>query len=202
MAEHYAIFGGTFDPIHFGHLALAEEVCWQLDVTCVFFVPAAQQPLKVAGHCASAEQRLEMVRLATVDNHSFAVRDLEIRRGGRSYTVDTVASLREEYPRAAFTFVAGADVLHDLPRWYQVERLLQLARFAVVTRPGYALDHDLDRLYDELPSARGRLTAIHGLHLEISSTNLRDRLQRGAPTRYQMPDIVRDYIQDHGLYRG
>lgn len=199
MAEHYAILGGTFDPIHYGHLALAEEVCWQLDASHVFFVPAAQQPLKLGGHCASSAQRLRMVELAVADNPSFAVCDLEIKRGGRSYTVDTVAALHDDYPQADLTFVAGADVLRDLPRWHDVARLFQLCRFAIVTRPGHEID--LERLLVDLPVARDRIMAVRGPRLDISSTDLRDRLERGAPTRYQIPDSVRDYIERHGLYR-
>lgn len=198
MSERLAIFGGTFDPIHYGHLALAAEVCWELDVQKVFFVPAAQQPFKGEGHAAPAGARLEMVRLATEDSSSFTVCDLEIRRGGRSYTVDTVADLREEFPGADFTFVAGADVLEDLHRWYAIERLLALCRFAVVTRPGYPID--LQRLYTLLPAARDRITTIAGLALDISATDLRNRLRRGAPVRFQMPDAVIDYIHAHGLY--
>ncbi len=178
---------------------MAEEVCWQLDVARVFFVPAAEQPLKAGRHFASAADRLAMVCLATAGNPSFAVCDLEIVRGGRSYSVDTVASLREEYPGADFTFVAGADVLPDLPRWHEVERLLDLSRFAIVTRPGAELD--LDRLYAALPAARGRIVEVGGLHLDISSTEMRDRLRRGAPVRYQVPDAVIRYIDEHGLYR-
>jgi nicotinate-nucleotide adenylyltransferase len=199
VSERLAIFGGTFDPIHFGHLALAEEVCWQLGVARVFFVPAARQPLKAWKHVAPADARLEMVQLATVDNPSFAVCDLEIRRGGPSYTIDTVMSLREEFPTAEWSFVAGADVLSDLPRWHAIGRLLELCRFAIVTRPGHPVD--LDQLYTALPSARGRVETVGNLRLEISSTDIRDRLSRGAPTRYQMPDAVIDYIREHGLYR-
>ena len=199
VTHKLAIFGGTFDPIHYGHLAMAEEVCWQLGVARVFFVPAAEQPLKAGNHVASAGDRLAMVRLATAGNPSFAVCDLEIVRGGRSYSVDTVASLRDDYPDADFTFVAGADVLPDLPRWHAVERLLKLSRFAIVTRPGHALD--LDRLYTALPGAEGRIGEVGGLRLDISSTELRARLRRGAPIRYQAPDAVIRYIDEHDLYR-
>ncbi len=200
MSERLAILGGTFDPIHFGHLAIAAEVCWQLDVARVFFVPTAQQPLKAWKHIASAADRLAMVRLATADNPSFAVCDLEIERGGPSYTIDTMATLREQNPGAEWTFVAGADVLRDLPRWHAIERLLDLCRFAIVTRPGHTLN--LDQLYQALPAADGRITELGNLHLDISATELRERLARGAPVRYQMPDEVIEYIRDHGIYRG
>ena len=199
MSERLAILGGTFDPIHFGHLAIAEEIRWQLQVGRIFFVPAAQQPLKVHHHVATANDRLEMVQLATANNPGFTVCDLEVRRGGRSYSVDTVAALREEHPDAQFTFVGGADILLELPRWHQIERLLELCEFAIVTRPGYQLD--FDPLYAVLPAARDRMVAVTGPALDISATDLRARLARGAPVRYQLPDPVLQYIQDHGLYR-
>lgn len=198
MHEHIAILGGTFDPIHYGHLAIAEEVRWRLQADRVLFVPAAQQPLKSHRHVATADDRLEMVRLATEGNPCFAVSDLEVRRGGRSYTYDTVRALQQEKPEAAFTFVIGADILPDLPRWYALDQLLQLCRFAVVTRPGYPFD--LQPLYDFLPMARGRIDAVDGPALDISATGLRDRFERGAPVRYQLPDLVVEYIADHGLY--
>ena len=199
MTMRVAILGGTFDPIHFGHLAVAEEVRWKLGLARVFFVPAAQQPLKAHTHLATAEQRLAMVRLATLDNPTFDVCDLEVRRGGRSYTIDTVQALQVDNPSAEFTFVAGADVLQDLKRWYRVEQLLELCSFTIVSRPGYRLD--LEPVYAGLPGARGRIEAVVGPALEISSTDLRGRLLRGAPVRYQLPDAVIDYIEANGLYR-
>jgi nicotinate-nucleotide adenylyltransferase len=198
VSEQIAILGGTFDPIHIGHLAIAEEVRWHLDAR-VFFVPAARQPLKANTHVATAADRLAMVRLATAGNPAFSVCDLEVRRGGRSYTVDTVATLREEYPGADFTFVAGADVVADLHRWYDVERLLSLCRFLILARPGYTIE--LEGLYTTLPAARGRVSTLAGPSLIISATLLRERLEHGAPVRYQIPDSVLDYIEQHGLYR-
>ena len=140
-----------------------------------------------------------MVRLATASNPAFSVCDLEVRRGGRSYSVDTLTTLQDEHPDARFTFVAGADNLMDLPRWYQIERLLDLCEFAIVMRPGSWLD--LGSLYHALPAARGRVATVAGPALDISATELRARLGRGAPVRYQLPDTVLEYIQDHGLYR-
>ncbi len=198
MSERIAILGGTFDPIHIGHLAIAEEVRWHLGAR-VFFVPAARQPFKANTHTARAADRLAMVRLAIAGNPAFAMCDLEVRRGGHSYTVDTVMTLRDEYPAAEFTFVAGADIVLDLHRWYQIERLLGLCRFAIITRPGYAAD--LQALHAVLPAAYERVSMIEGPSLDISATTLRDRLRRGAPVRYQIPEPVLEYIDAHGLYR-
>jgi nicotinate-nucleotide adenylyltransferase len=199
VSERLAIFGGTFDPIHYGHLAIAEEVRWTLATTRVLFVPTSQQPLKTSTHIATAAQRLEMARLAIADNSGFAVHDLEIRRGGRSYSFDTVVALQVEYRGAELFFVVGADLIADLPRWYAIDRLLALCRFVVMTRPGYQID--LDHLYTTLPSAQGRMQVIEGPALDISATALRERLASGAPVRYQIPDVVAAYIEDHGLYR-
>lgn len=198
MSEQIAILGGTFDPIHIGHLAIAEEVRWHLDAR-VFFVPAAQQPLKTNPHTATGVDRLAMVRLATASNPAFDVCDLEIRRGGRSYTIDTITTLRDEYPAAGFTFVAGADVVAALHQWHQIDRLLGLCRFLIVTRPGYELD--LDQLLTTVPAARGRISTLVGPALDISASALRERFDRGAPVRYQIPDAVLGYIEAHGLYR-
>ena len=199
MDERLAILGGTFDPIHFGHLALGAEICWQLDVARVFFVPAAQQPFKANLEVTAAHHRLAMVRIATAGNSAFDVCDLEIVRGGRSYSFDTVTTLQEDNPQAELIFVVGADVLRDLHRWYRIEQLLALCRFVVVNRPGYQLD--LDPVFAVLPAARDRIMPIVGPALDISSTDLRARLARGAPVRYQVPDTVLQYVQEHGLYR-
>lgn len=198
MSEQIAILGGTFDPIHIGHLAIAEEVRWHLDAR-IFFVPAARQPLKTHPHTAMGVDRLAMVRLATASNPAFEVCDLEIRRGGRSYTIDTVTTLRKEYPAAGFTFLAGADVVAALHQWHEIEKLLGLCRFLIVTRPGYEID--LDDLFTKVPAARGRVTTLVGPALDISASALRERFDRGAPVRYQIPDAVLEYIEAHGLYR-
>jgi nicotinate-nucleotide adenylyltransferase len=199
VSERYAILGGTFDPIHIGHLAIAEDVRWQLGLDHVIFIPAARQPLKDHSHVATAVDRLAMVRLGIADNPAFLVSDLEIRRGGRSYTVDTVATLRDEHPGSDMVFIAGADVVADLHRWYQIDRLLELCRFVFVGRPGYAID--LERLHALVPASQGRVSTLIGPLLDISATELRARRARGAPVRYQVPDAVLEYMEAHGLYR-
>ncbi len=198
MSERIGILGGTFDPIHYGHLAIAEEARWQLELARVFFVPAARQPLK-GRHHVPAEHRLAMTRLATGDNPCFEVCDLEVRRAGPSYTIDTIAALEAQNPGAELVFVVGADVLNDLHRWHAIDRLLALCRFAIFTRPGYALD--LAPVETVLPTARGCLQAVVGPALDIAATDLRRRLAENAPVRYQMPDTVIRYIEEHGLYR-
>jgi nicotinate-nucleotide adenylyltransferase len=199
MKRRIAILGGTFDPIHIGHLAIAEDVRFALDAAQVIFVPAAQQPFKANVQSADAEHRLAMARLATADNGCFAVSDIEILRGGVSYTVETVAQLHKQLSDAELYFIVGADAALDLPRWFNVERLLQLSQIVVVERPGYRFDEDI--LYTSVPSARGRLVRVEGPALAISASELRERLCEGKPARYHLSSAVMDYIQTHGLYQ-
>jgi nicotinate-nucleotide adenylyltransferase len=200
MNRRIAIFGGTFDPIHIGHLAIAEDARWALCADQVVFVPAAHQPLKAPQVGATAEQRLAMVELAVAGNPRFAVYDWEVRRGGVSYTIDTVAAIEQQHPQADLVFVLGADALALLPRWHQIERLMLLCRFAVLRRPGYKLR--LDGVLTTLPQLHDRLTVIDGPALTISASEIRQRLRAGQPVRYHLPAAVWRYIERHGLYRG
>ncbi len=200
MQQRLAIFGGTFDPIHIGHLAIAEDARWALGADQVLFVPAAQQPLKrgqMPG--ATAAQRLQMVQLAVADNGHFAVSDAEVRRGGMSYTVDTVAAIKHEAPEAELFFVLGADAIALLPRWHRIEDLIEMCRFAVLRRPGVVLA--LDDLIETLPALHDRITTIDGPMLTISATEVRQRIGVHQPVRYHLPHPVWKYMEQHNLYR-
>ncbi|HEX6290893.1 MAG TPA: nicotinate-nucleotide adenylyltransferase [Herpetosiphonaceae bacterium] len=199
MLARIALLGGTFDPIHIGHLAIAEDVRFALNADRVLFVPAAQQPLKSYQHTASAPDRLEMTRLAVADNPAFAVADIEIRRGGLSYSVETVAQIGAEYPKAELFFIVGVDAAATLPQWFQVERLLHLCRIAIVERPGYIFDPQA--LFEALPLARERTVLVPGPALDISASEVRQRLRAGRPVRYHLPAAVSQYIEQRGLYR-
>jgi nicotinate-nucleotide adenylyltransferase len=199
MPQRIGIYGGSFDPIHFGHLAIAEEARWALDLDEVLLVPAAQQPLKPGKASASVDQRLAMVQRACSGNPGLRPSDIELRRPPPSYTVDTLAELRAALPKTyELYFVLGADALCDMGRWREPQRILDLAHIAVLARPGVTLD--LAALEIELPGLGERLTVIKGPLLDISSTALRQRLAAGQPIRYQVPDAVCDYIAEHGLY--
>lgn len=194
-----AMLGGTFDPIHIGHLAIAEDVRVALQAERVLFVPAAQQPFK-AGYChSSAADRLRMVELAIANNPAFAVSDRELRRGGISYSVDTVAEIRAETPQTEIYFIVGADAAEGLPRWRNIDRLLTLCSFVIVQRPGYTLD--IAQLRAELNTTPDRIIMIDGPAFDISASELRERLQTNRPARYHLPPAVWRYIQQHGLYR-
>lgn len=194
------IYGGTFDPVHIGHLAIAEEARWALGLERVYMVPAAQQPLKAKRHEASPAQRLAMVRLACADNPALEPSDIELHRPPPSYTVDTLAAFRERLgPATELHFILGADAAVDLPRWRSASAILGLARLAIVGRPGYA--PDFAALHTALPGLAARSNLIEGPRLDISSTELRRRLAAGQPARYQIPAPVLRYIEEHGLYR-
>ncbi|WP_026369562.1 nicotinate-nucleotide adenylyltransferase [Kallotenue papyrolyticum] len=198
MALRLALLGGTFDPIHFGHLALAADVQHALQLDRVVFVPAAQQPFKLGRSVAPARDRLRMVQLAIADDALFDVSAIEIERGGVSYSVDTVVAFRRMFPAAELFFIVGADAAGDLARWHRVEELVRHARLVIVDRPGVAFD--LQRLYAALPPARGRTCHVPGPAFDIASSEIRRRLRAGLPVRYHLPAAVYRYIQTQGLY--
>ena len=199
MPKRLAILGGTFDPPHFGHLALAEDVRFDLGAERMLLIPAAQQPFKTREELAPAADRLAMTRLAVADDPLFAVSDVEIRRGGVSYTVDTLEQLHAELPDTELFFAVGADAALELQFWRRPERIFELATIVVAGRPGYVVD--LAAHERELPGARGRLLWLDGPNFDISSTELRLRLGQGRPARFWLPRPVYEYIQEHRLYR-
>lgn len=184
------VFGGTFDPIHLGHLRAAENAREQLDLDRLFLIPLGIPPHRGEAH-AGAQDRLAMVCLAAATHQSFVARDDEIRRPGPSYTVDTLSGLHEKFPFAAFHLILGSDTLASLPRWKDPDRLLSLCRIAVVARPG-------------APGAQSTVVThdvVRGDGLPISSSDLRDRARRGLSLRYLVCDSVADYLARRRLYR-
>lgn len=197
MAKRIAIFGGTFDPIHIGHLRIAEEARERLGLETVLFVPNNVSPFKTDTRVTPGERRLEMVGQAVADNPAFAVSRVEIDRPGPSYAVETVRTLREVYADADLFFLTGADAIRDLPEWREPEALLAAARFVAMTRPGA----DGEAIRDVLPVPwRERITFIEMRGLDISATDLRARVRTGRSIRYLVPRAVEAYIQRHGLY--
>ena len=198
MGTQIGILGGTFDPIHYGHLAIAEEARAMLRLDRVLFIPAAQQPLKQGGHVATPAQRLAMAQLACAGNAGFEVSPIEVERRGPSYTVDTLDALRDA-GLGELHFILGADALAEIGRWHAAEQIVELARIVAVARPGFALD--AAALARDLPRLPARLTLLEGPRLDISSRELRRRVAEGRPIRYQTPDAVVEYIGANGLYR-
>lgn len=194
------VMGGTFDPIHYGHLVAAEEVCHQLGLARVVFVPAGQPPHKQGQEITPALHRLAMVELAIASNPRFTVSRVDIDRPGPSYTVDTLRLLHEEWgSQVDIHFIMGLDSLADLLSWHQPERLIQLCRLTVVDRPRYEVD--MEALEAALPGIKDRVEFLHIPGMNISSTDLQRRVREGWPIKYQVPPAVEAYIYEHGLYR-
>lgn len=197
------IFGGTFNPVHYGHLLLAESCREQRGLDEVWFMPAAVPPHKQDLQLVDAAQRVEMLKLAAGGNEAFHVSDLEWKRGGVSYTVDTLEAIHAERPDAELYLLIGADTLADLPNWRNPRRVCELALPTAVCRPGSGeLDYELLAAFVE-PS---RLARLRELRVEmpligISSRELRARIAAGKSIRYQVPRAVEKFIETAGLYR-
>lgn len=204
------IFGGTFDPIHFGHLRTAFELLQSLRLNEMRFMPAGEPPHREIT-VASAEQRLAMVKAATRDQPGFVVDDREIRREGLSYSVDTMRTLRADFPNHSLCLIVGMDAFLGLPKWHQWRELLQLAHLVVAHRPGWRapsmgplgellVDRGTGRIGD-LHESRAGCIYIHAVtQLEISSTEVRKLIAAGRDPRYLMPDAVRAIIEQTGCY--
>jgi nicotinate-nucleotide adenylyltransferase len=203
QGERIGIIGGTFDPVHYAHLAIAEEVYHALKLTRVIFVPAGQPPHKAEAPVTPADCRLAMLKLAIAGNPHFALSLVDLQRSGPSYTVDTLRLLRQELgPRAELYFVLGGDSLKDLPTWHDPEGLLAYATIVALMRPGYGdMNCSREQLEARLPALRQRLIMLSGPLMEISSTDLRRRVAEGWPIKYQLPEAVERYISRQGLYR-
>jgi len=189
------IMGGTFDPIHIGHLIAAQIACEQAGLDEVWFMPTNVPPHKENAPLASAEQRLQMVKLAVDAHPYFRPLDIELRKGGISYTIDTVKLLREEQPGIHFSYIIGADMVQFLPKWYKIEELTALITFIGLMRPGYILD------LEDLPVHIQQAVSLAEMPLiELSSTRIRSRKAKGQSIRYMVPDRVYEYIEENGIY--
>jgi nicotinate-nucleotide adenylyltransferase len=196
--------GGTFDPIHVGHLAVAEEARDALGLERIVFIPAGQPPHKTASEVSSATDRLAMVALAIAGNGAFELSRLEVDRPGPSYTVDTVAELvaseAADGRTPDLTLILSAETFADLPTWHEPARLLATVRVAVVPREGYPAP-DPGWLARTFPGQEDRVDFLEGPRLGLSSTALRERIAVGRSIRYLVPDAVAGYIAGHRLYR-
>lgn len=191
------VFGGTFDPIHYGHLRMAEFAREVARLDRVLFLPNYVSPFKTGGKVTPGALRAEMLHRATQDNPAFSVVTLEIDQPGPSYTVDTLRTLRMETPDAELFFLIGADALRGLPGWREPDALLDLAHFIAVTRPG-TLQADV---LATLPDAwERRILFMEMPGLDISSTDIRERAKTGRSLRYLTPPDVAAFIAERGLY--
>jgi nicotinate-nucleotide adenylyltransferase len=193
------ILGGTFDPIHIGHLVVAEEARIKLGFKEVFFVPAGQPWRKLDRNITPAVHRVEMVRRAIADNPHFKLCTLEVERPGPSYTVDTLTMLQKQLgSKASFFFILGRDTLDELPLWKEPNKLVQLCRLVVPPRLG---SRDLKHLETAIPGLRDKVIQLDMPVIGISSSEIRQRIAQGLSIRYLVPKGVEEYIVEHELYR-
>lgn len=193
-ARTIGVYGGTFDPIHNAHLLLADCAREELGLDLLLFIPANIPPHKITGRrITPAECRLDMLRLAIDSNPCFALSTLEIDNQGVSYTVETLHHLRREHPEAMFTLLIGGDAARDFHTWREPEEIARLVSIAVVDRPGIQLPAEV------LPGIG--FQRMNAPLIEISSTDIRERVRTGRSIRYRAPDAVIDYIHENGLYR-
>jgi len=195
------ILGGTFNPIHVGHLIIAQDALEQLRLQRVIFVPSATPPHKPLDGNATAAQRLAMVKLAIRGDKRFGVDDLEIRRGGKSYTVDTLAQLRQRMPNTEFHFIIGSDSLRELHQWKDVEQLVRSCTFVTVPRPGFEPKPVVDPKLSAATRRRLQQQVLRGHACDIASREIRSLIAQGKSIRYLVPNAVARYIETHRLYR-
>ena len=194
------VMGGTFDPIHKGHIIVAEEARARLNLAEVLFVPAGKPWLKTDRPISPAEHRLQMVSLAIAEKPYFKLATLEIERAGSSYTVDTITELREKLGAGdELFFILGWDSLSQLPQWRDASRLITMCRMVAVPRPGYSLP-DLDSLEAGIPGLSERLVILDKPQIDISASNIRERVAQDLPISGLVPEAVGKYIRQHKLY--
>ena len=194
------VLGGTFDPVHWGHLLLAEQARDQLSLDRVLFVPAGLPWRKLQRPLSPVGQRVEMVRLA-LEGTPFELSLLEAERPGPSYTADTLEQLRAMLPAAELYFVMGHDALLDLPEWHRPQDILRLATLAVALRPDRSGEEALAQVARRLPGVRERVVWLAMPLVGISGSDIRQRVREGRSIRYLVPPAVEDYIHRHRLYR-
>jgi nicotinate-nucleotide adenylyltransferase len=194
------IFGGTFDPIHIAHLAVAEAARDTFGLRRVLFIPAAQPPHKPGRPITAVVHRLGMVEAAIAANPAFEVSRIEVDRAGPSYTVDTLAALYDADPSDRLALILSAESYSELSTWHEPRRILDLADLIVAPRDGYA-DADPDLVPSQFPGAPAAIAFLDGPHIRLSASEIRGRAAEGRSVRYLVPDAVAAYIGDHGLYQ-
>ena len=197
MTERLGILGGTFNPIHLGHLIIASYAADELELDRVLLMPAQTPPHKPDTEIIDAAHRAAMVRVAIADDPRLAFSDMDMLRAGPSYTVDLLERVREESSCADVFFIIGADSLRDFPSWHRPDAIIRLARLAVARRPGVVVDA---AMLDALPGLRQRVALFDSPLIEISSTEIRDRAARDRSITWLVPPAVERYIYENGLY--
>ncbi len=195
------VLGGTFDPIHNGHLAIADEVRNRLVLSVIMFVPAGQPWLKVDRPISAAEHRVEMVRLAIADKPYCQVSTMDIEREGPTYTLDTLSELWKRLGNGdEVFFILGWGSLSELPQWREPERIIRLCKLVAVPRPGYP-SPNLEELEASIPGLTERVTILDKPEIDISASGIRERFAKGLSISGLVPEAVEGYIREQGLYR-
>jgi nicotinate-nucleotide adenylyltransferase len=195
------VLGGTFDPIHLGHLKVAEEVTASLTLDEVIFMPAGQPWLKADNLISSAEHRLEMIRLALASRDNFKLSTMEIERPGPTYTVDTMAELGRQLGSEELFFILGWDNLTQLPQWHEPSRLIELCRLVAVPRVDFP-PPDLASLDGAIPGLSKRVILLNAPRIDVNASEIRRMAREGLSIRNLVPEPVERYIKEHGLYAG
>jgi nicotinate-nucleotide adenylyltransferase len=196
--EKIGIMGGTFDPIHYGHLFAAEAARTALSLGRVIFIPSGTPPHKSYHLMAAAADRYAMTELAVIDNPFFEMSRVETDREGASYTAETLSTLHAANPSADFFLITGLDAALDIPNWYKPDKILSLCKVVVIERPGYVRDK-ISKLDKKIKDV---LILLDTGKIDISATDVRDRVRSGGNIRYMTPDTVCDYIKEKKLYSG
>ena len=196
------VLGGTFDPVHNGHLIIAEEAQAKLGLAKVLFIPAGRPWFKDGENVSDMGWRLDMLKLAVNGNPSFEIDTMELEREGATYTIDTMEELRKRMGEdIELYFIIGIDALSELGRWKEPERLASICHFATMRRPGFT-ELDLEAMEREVPGVSGRVHVMDNVQVDISSSDIRERVEEGRSIRYLVPPAVREYIEKQELYRG
>jgi len=188
------VLGGTFDPIHVGHLVLAEQVREKFQLEQVIFIPSASPPHKTEQKLSSAEDRLKMTKLAVEGNPYFSVSDIELKREGLSYTVETLRKLKDLYKNSEIYFLTGSDVLNEITTWKDPEEIYKLAKIVIAVRPGF------DKFDSEDHFAKKSII-VNITGVDISSTQIREKVKKGESIKYLVPLKVEEYIKKRNLYK-
>lgn len=197
--KRIGIMGGTFDPIHFGHLVIANEVLDQYNMEKIIFIPAGNPPHK-KGSKASSFDRYFMTNLATLSNEKFEVSNIELIKKEKSYTINTLIELGEIYKDAEIYFITGADAIIELPNWYEFNRIIKLCKFIAVTRPDYDTAEIERKIQDIIQKYEGQIEVLKVPMLQISSTDIRNRIKNKRTAKYLLPETVEQYILRNNLY--
>lgn len=200
MKEKIGLFGGSFNPIHTGHLLLAESARDQFELDRVLFIPTGNNPFKVSRDEISREHRIKMIELAIESNDCFELLTHEIDQTGITYTIDTIEEIKKSFPDSDFYFITGADLMFEITLWKGAPELLKSVKFITTFRPGYGHEK-LDTRIDELKEIYGAIIyKLYATEMDIASSEIRSRIKNGYSIRYLLPEAVEKYIYSHKLY--